>query len=167
MLNFVQNLQYYTMFEVLEPNWAHLERCLRSVTTIDDVLSAHNDFLNKCLHGCMLSNREILEILSRLMTICTSFTSHMQYVAVSESGEDLASQSKPPVLRSRLLVASLDDLVSDVNFGETIVNFDKRFTQELVILLDKLRLSSVEDSTTGSMVSRLNFNSFYKDESET
>ena len=91
----------------------------------------------------------------------------MQYVAVSESGEDLASQSKPPVLRSRLLVASLDDLVSDVNFGETIVNFDKRFTQELVILLDKLRLSSVEDSTTGSMVSRLNFNSFYKDESET
>lgn len=92
----------------------------------------------------------------------------MQIAALSEGGgKDLAGESKPPVLRSRLLLASLGDLVSSGNFEETISNFDKRFTQEVVILLDKLRLSSLEDSTTGSMVSRLNFNSFYRDESET
>lgn len=32
MLNFVQNIQYYMMFEVLEPTWHVLERNLKSVS---------------------------------------------------------------------------------------------------------------------------------------
>lgn len=32
MLNFVQNIQYYMMFEVLEPTWHVLEKSLRSVS---------------------------------------------------------------------------------------------------------------------------------------
>lgn len=33
MLNFVQNIQYYMMFEVMEPTWHVLERNLRSVSS--------------------------------------------------------------------------------------------------------------------------------------
>lgn len=32
MLNFVQNIQYYMMFEVMEPTWHILEKNLRSVS---------------------------------------------------------------------------------------------------------------------------------------
>lgn len=35
MLNFVQNFQYYMMVEVIEPNWAHFESNLQSVSKID------------------------------------------------------------------------------------------------------------------------------------
>ena len=31
MLHFVQNFQYYMMFEVLEPNWIQLENTIKTV----------------------------------------------------------------------------------------------------------------------------------------
>lgn len=34
MLNFVQNIQYYMMFEVMEPTWHVLEKNLRSVSSV-------------------------------------------------------------------------------------------------------------------------------------
>lgn len=34
MLNFVQNIQYYMMFEVMEPTWHVLEKNLRSVSAV-------------------------------------------------------------------------------------------------------------------------------------
>ena len=41
MLNFVQGLQYYMCYEVLEPNCRHLESKLSHVVTIDEVLALH------------------------------------------------------------------------------------------------------------------------------
>ena len=41
MLNFVQGLQYYMSYEVLEPNYRHLESKLSRVVTIDEVLALH------------------------------------------------------------------------------------------------------------------------------
>lgn len=32
MLNFVQNIQYYMMFEVMEPNWHIMENNLKTVS---------------------------------------------------------------------------------------------------------------------------------------
>jgi gamma-tubulin complex component 2 len=34
MLNFVQNLQYYMMVEVIEPNWVLFEKSLQSVSSV-------------------------------------------------------------------------------------------------------------------------------------
>ena len=41
MLNFIQGLQYYMSYEVLEPNWRYLERKISEVKTIDEVLERH------------------------------------------------------------------------------------------------------------------------------
>ena len=46
MLNFVQGLQYYMSYEVLEPNYCHLESKLSRVVTIDEVLALHTGQLN-------------------------------------------------------------------------------------------------------------------------
>ena len=46
MLNFVQGLQYYMSYEVLEPNYRHLESKLSRVVTIDEVLALHTGQLN-------------------------------------------------------------------------------------------------------------------------
>lgn len=56
MLNFVQNIQYYMMFEVMEPTWHILEKNLKSASNIDDVLGHHTSFLDNCLKDCMLTN---------------------------------------------------------------------------------------------------------------
>lgn len=36
MLNFVQNIQYYMMFEVMEPTWHILEKNLKLVSTYSE-----------------------------------------------------------------------------------------------------------------------------------
>ncbi|CAG5903300.1 unnamed protein product [Menidia menidia] len=73
MLNFVQNIQYYMMFEVMEPTW--------HASNIDDVLCHHTSFLDNCLKDCMLTNPELLRIFSKLMSVCVMFTSCMQFSA--------------------------------------------------------------------------------------
>ncbi|XP_069836856.1 gamma-tubulin complex component 2 isoform X4 [Dendropsophus ebraccatus] len=78
MLNFVQNIQYYMMFEVMEPTWHILEKSLKSASNLDDVLSYHTSFLDNCLKDCMLTNPELLKIFSKLMSVCVMFTNCMQ-----------------------------------------------------------------------------------------
>jgi len=78
MLNFVQNIQYYMMCEVMEPTWHILEKNLKSASNIDDVLGHHTSFLDNCLKDCMLTNPELLKVFSRLMSVCVMFTNCMQ-----------------------------------------------------------------------------------------
>lgn len=163
MLNFVQNLQYYMMCEVLEPNWQQLEQGLRSVSNIDDVLLMHNDFLDKCLRDCMLSSREVLTTMSRLLAICISFTRHIQMAGTrgeEEMVEGEGSESRGMVLhggRSRLLSVEFD---SGPSVREMVTDCEQRFTADLVQLLEWLH--SVSSEGVGSMVARLDFNGFYK-----
>ena len=160
MLNFVQNLQYYMMFEVLEPNWIELEHKLHTASTIDDVLARHNDFLDKCLRDCLLSSRDILENMSRLMTICTSFTGHMQLVSLESRGATVSVSDRPPVIKSKLVLSSMGDVIERATSTQAIQRFDQSFTEELVSLLDKLH--SLQTDTVGGIVARLNFNGFYQ-----
>ncbi|MEQ2169286.1 Gamma-tubulin complex component 2 [Goodea atripinnis] len=78
MFNFVQNIQYYMMFEVMEPTWHIMENNLKTASNIDDVLCHHTSFLDNCLKDCMLTNPELLRIFSKLMSVCVMFTNCIQ-----------------------------------------------------------------------------------------
>ncbi len=99
MLHFSQNFVYYILFEVIEPNWLWLKGKLsrggntcedttgdgKDVTTtedeprtVDDVLRRHNEFVQKTLSECLLSNRNLIRILTKLMTTCLLFTDQMK-----------------------------------------------------------------------------------------
>ena len=158
MLNFVQNLQYYMTCEVLEPNWCQLEMGLRSVSNIDDVLLMHNDFLDKCLRDCMLSSRDVLKTISRLLAICISFTRHIQLSGMQEEESgDGPFQKFEWSGRSRLLSGEIG---SGPSMKEIVVDCEQKFTADLVQLLDWLY--SVNSEGVGSMVARLDYNGFYK-----
>ncbi|KAF3853960.1 hypothetical protein F7725_014648 [Dissostichus mawsoni] len=107
MLNFVQNIQYYMMFEVMEPTWHIMENNLKTVSetsssqladsqlmasNIDDVLCHHTSFLDNCLKDCMLTNPELLRIFSKLMSVCVMFTSCMQRFTQSKRLERLSKE---------------------------------------------------------------------------
>lgn len=96
MLHFMQNFVYYMMFEVIEPNYLQMEAELlgqidKNTTqvfepssdkprqrTVDEVLSEHNDFLQKTLNECLLSNRDLVRTLTKLMTTCLLFSDQMK-----------------------------------------------------------------------------------------
>jgi len=56
MLQFCKNYLYYMLYEVLEPNFNKFSESLKSVKTIDEVIGLHNDFLDRCLNECLLTN---------------------------------------------------------------------------------------------------------------
>ncbi|KAK1219391.1 gamma tubulin complex Spc97/GCP2 subunit Alp4 [Marasmius sp. AFHP31] len=61
MLSFVQQILSFATSEVLEPNWRTLEAKLDKVTTVDQLLRDHVDFLDTCLKECMLTSKKLLE----------------------------------------------------------------------------------------------------------
>lgn len=62
MLSFVQQILAFVTFEVLEPNWHALEVKLQKVTTVDQLLRDHVDFLDTCLKESMLTSSKLLKV---------------------------------------------------------------------------------------------------------
>merc|ERR1712106_447884 len=73
MLNFIQNIEYYMMIEVIERNWDSFINKMQKVENIDEVLSFHSDFLGGCLKDCMLTSPELLHMICKLTKICVNF----------------------------------------------------------------------------------------------
>ncbi|TFK47368.1 hypothetical protein OE88DRAFT_1666101 [Heliocybe sulcata] len=73
MLAFVQQIMAFATAEVLEPNWRKLEVKLSKVSTVDQLLRDHVDFLDTCLKECMLTSSRLLRPFSKLMQTCSTF----------------------------------------------------------------------------------------------
>ncbi|PFX19929.1 Gamma-tubulin complex component 2 [Stylophora pistillata] len=140
MLHFVQTYEHYMMFEVLEPSWHVMEKSLKTVTNIDGVLENHNDFLDRCLKDCMLTNIELLKVVSKLMLVCVTFTNCMQVV-----------------------FDHVDQMISGEDFERTVQNFDNNFSRHLMDLLEKLSHYSTTDCEHQmlNIIARLDHNGYY------
>ncbi|KAJ3607947.1 hypothetical protein NHX12_024998 [Muraenolepis orangiensis] len=169
MLNFVQNIQYYMMFEVMEPTWHIMENNLKSASNIDDVLCHHTSFLDNCLKDCMLTNQELLKIFSRLMSDCIAFTNHMQTFTQSLSLSRLSLEhaatdgSRDPSQKPKSAADLADALQSGGGFEAAIKRFDGNFSSLLLDLLDRLSIYSTNDCEHSmiNIIYRLDFNGFY------
>uniref|UniRef100_A0A8W4FHT6 Gamma-tubulin complex component n=1 Tax=Sus scrofa TaxID=9823 RepID=A0A8W4FHT6_PIG len=188
MLNFVQNIQSYMMFEVMEPTWHVLEQNLRSASNIDDVLGHHASFLDNCLKDCMLTNPELLRVFSKLMSVCVMFTNCLQRFTQSmkldselghpalEPGAMLgppteaerAEERARKELARKCLAEHVDAPQLASSFEATITKFDKNFSAHLLDLLARLSIYSTSDCEHGmaSVISRLDFNGFYTERLE-
>ncbi|CAH1251170.1 TUBGCP2 [Branchiostoma lanceolatum] len=179
MLHFVQNYGYYMMFEVLEPNWHILEQNLKSVSNVDDVLHHHMDFLDKCLKDCMLTNTELLKIVSKLMVVCITFCNCIQrltrtFLADEElqltapAGKGKVTEADLRKTRTKVVSEHVDELVSSDSFEDTITNFDRNFSSLLLSLLDRLSHFSSSDCEHNMMniIYRIDFNGHYTEQLE-
>ncbi|KAL8599173.1 hypothetical protein ACOMHN_007889 [Nucella lapillus] len=188
MLNFVQNFEYYMMFEVIEPNWHLFQHNMDTVSNVDDVLVFHTDFLNSCLKDCMLTNPDLLKIVHKLMMVCVTFTNFVQRLSQSTTVEAEVSRltkesslqalgthssaikddQKKKAAATKVVSEHVDQLVSSENFERTIANFDTNFSRLLLDLLDKiLDMSSKNyDHKLSNIIYRLDFNGFYTERLE-
>ncbi|XP_078284741.1 gamma-tubulin complex component 2 [Rhinoraja longicauda] len=188
MLNFVQNIQYYMMFEVMEPNWHIMENNLKSASNIDEVLSYHTSFLDNCMKDCMLTNTVLLKIFSKLMSVCVMFTNCMQRFTQSikidsemmrltlEHGtmkgpptqSERAEEAEKKRLTKKFVAEHVEALHSASGFEGTINTFDNNFSTNLLDLLDRLSISSTNDCEHSmiNIIYRLDFNGFYTERLE-
>jgi len=121
--------------EVVEPAWHTLVSSLSSCNTVDDVLVKHNDFLDNCLHDCLLSSPQLLTTVKKLLGICAEFSEYMQ----------------------NLRFSSTDD------FNQDIARFDLQFNSVLFSLLDKISQLGRDNYNEKvlNILHRIDFNGFY------
>ncbi|XP_021928970.1 gamma-tubulin complex component 2-like isoform X2 [Zootermopsis nevadensis] len=150
MLNCVQNLEYYMMVEVIEPNWVTFLASINKVNNVDDVLVCHSDFLDNCLKDCMLTNPSLLRTVNKLMAICVHFCHFIQ-------------ETPPPSPELMGNVAGESD-----SFEQSISKFNLQFTAVLVGLLDKISELGRENNNEKvlNILYRLDFNTFYTEQLE-
>lgn len=186
MLNFVQNFEYYMMFEVIEPNWQLFESNLEAVSNIDDVLAHHSDFLNSCLKECMLMSPKLLKIVHKLMVVCVTFSNFMQRLSTNieldvsslttvatlqavPTSKELRDEPDKKRTATKVILEHVDQLAGSENFEQSIMTFDNNFTHLLVDLLDKIMEFSITNCEHKLMniLYRLDFNNFYTKRLET
>ncbi|KAJ7281847.1 Spc98 family-domain-containing protein [Mycena rebaudengoi] len=93
MLAFIQQILAFATFEVLEPNWRALEGKLAKVTTVDQLLRDHVDFLDTCLKECMLTSSKLLRAYSRLIVTCSTFALYTSSFTKSANQAIIASET--------------------------------------------------------------------------
>lgn len=150
MLNCVQNLEYYMMVEVIEPNWVVFLASINKVNNVDDVLVCHLDFLDSCLKDCMLTNPTLLRTVNKLMAVCVQFCHFIQ-------------ETPPPSPELQGNIVGDSD-----SFEQSIAKFNLQFTAVLVGLLDKISELGRENNNEKllNVLYRLDFNTFYTEQLE-
>lgn len=180
MLNFVQNFEYYMMFEVVEPSWHVFETNMMSVSNVDDVLAYHTDFLNNCLKDCMLTNPQLLKIVHKLMMVCVTFSNFIQRLGYTTEvqmdnildtknrGSDRQLGPDKHKLKTKVVSEHVDELLRNENFERTIGNFDANFSRLLLELLEKIMdfSTSNDGAKLLNILYRLDFNGFYTEKLE-
>ena len=123
MLNLIQNLSYYMSVEVVEPAWHTLAAEIAACSTVDEVLAKHGDFLNSCLHDCLLSSPQLLATVKKLLSVCSDFALYMQNLG--DCGESFTQDVARYDLQFSSVLFSLLDRISQLgrdNYNEKVLN---------------------------------------------
>lgn len=77
MLLFVQQILYFCTMEVMEPNWAKLQRNMGEAKTADLLMEQHVFYLDTCMKECMLTNEKLLKLQNKLFAACRLFGEYL------------------------------------------------------------------------------------------
>ena len=95
--------------EVIEPNWSEMEAAISSSKpqgdqTIDDIFRDHMQFLHRALEACLLTNRDLVRSLTKLLKTCLLFSDQMKLFMKATKIEDdrksVASEKQKVVQRN-------------------------------------------------------------------
>ncbi|EDW56163.1 GM22736 [Drosophila sechellia] len=173
MMNAIQNLEYYMMIEIIEPNWHIFIEKMKTVENVDNVLRLHQDFLDSCLKNCMLTesshlNRSIFKLCKICLKYCEFIQITQRYFQDAELRSMVrdsadSSESEQESLHCPQVETPLDPADT---FSERVKRFDLEFTSLLIAFLKQI-ISMAKKNTADcfmNLVHRINFNAFYTDQ---
>eukprot|EP00698_Gefionella_okellyi_P017487 TRINITY_DN511_c0_g1_i1.p1 TRINITY_DN511_c0_g1~~TRINITY_DN511_c0_g1_i1.p1 ORF type:complete len:695 (+),score=171.59 TRINITY_DN511_c0_g1_i1:242-2086(+) len=175
MLQFVQNLLHYMMYEVIEPRWHVLKEHLDTATTIDEVLQHHQNFLDTMLKECMLTNEDVHKILHKVLTACVTFADYSKSLirSLTITPGDAQEQAPGHTLTPAALKHRQEKIDTAAKHAPSAASdtapfkmFEDAFHQSLHKLLEALVAFSQKEADgqhLTSLVQRLDFNEFYAD----
>jgi len=177
MIHFVHQMAYYTAFEVMECSWAELMKRLKSAENLDEVIDAHQEFLNSVMRRALLGegSRDLLTqiraIYDRVVELDAIQSSlYNEAVAESSARRDFEAQKRKSE-KSGQRISQKDedaDFHRQLKFeNDTIPKLDTQLKivsqsyQDMVKTL-LLQLTVNSDQSLQCLSFRLDFNTHYK-----
>jgi gamma-tubulin complex component 2 len=145
MAHYVHELLYYVTAEVLDPNVRAWQTALAGAETVDDVLRGHHAFLDRCLHQCMLTDRNLVKLVMRMLTTSAVFSDYVCHCAARGAGS---------------VDDALDTFCSGA-FEETVKKYANQFDALFRLALEAFAAFSATQSQLVQFLGRLDFNAFY------
>lgn len=72
MIHFIHQMQYYVLFEVIECSWTVFIKRVQNAEALDDILEAHEQFLDTIRSGAFLDNEDHQTLYVNLETVYNS-----------------------------------------------------------------------------------------------
>jgi gamma-tubulin complex component 2 len=158
MLNFVQNLSYYMMVEVIEPSFHSFIQKVNLKSQVDEISKEHTNFVEGCLKDCMIAT-VALQYMVQLLQLCMSFSEFMQKNHRHGTHYELQSEAAAPA-------ATINEESGDeksLTFEQKIRLMHNEFNSTLLNLLREIG-NQQQDHISGNIVhilNRLDFNEYY------
>jgi len=150
MLHFTQNFVHYLTMEVIDPNWAALEKKLDAAATVDELIAAHDAFLDACLKEGMLFWPTTLRRLDVIAKTCVAFAD-----AVASVGDD-EEDTGTGVSVAKYAVAG-----EDADVARKLESLESSFDECVKELFLALNRSAHTEPNLSSLCARLDFNEYY------
>ncbi|CDZ96240.1 Gamma-tubulin complex, DGRIP84/SPC97 component [Phaffia rhodozyma] len=152
MLGFVQNLSAFLSHEVLEPNWRNLEEKLSKVTTVDQMLNDHVDFLDTCLKESGLTKAELIAVIAKIIALIQNFCHHAKVLS------SYARNAMDAIDRA----SSSEILINDEKSQERsdlLEKYERNFSHQISVHIDRMTYHAGSDNTAlDPLVARLKGN---------
>ena len=185
MLHFVSSFSNYMFYQVLEPAWAQLTATLAAATSLADVVTAHEAFLNAALKECLLTHPELLKLLTKLMSTCSIFVDYTAHLSATlsldgdsifvippglvdsavEGLEEEAAIAQALAVRREHAAAAVDTTatVLDDKYHRTLAKFEENFGYHMRLFLQTINLLSGTEKHLAALFATFDFNGFYGD----
>lgn len=158
MLLFVQQILYYCTMEVMEPNWAKLQKNLggEAKTTADYLMEQHVLYLDTCMKECMLTNEKLLKLQNKLFAACRLFGEYLLQrgkttlafvdtdVVEKQPGSNEQLPRRRPVDKNGDEI-SADDLVKWLE--SSLHQYENSFDHHLRVLMEALNYYAATETT--------------------
>nr|XP_002131421.1 gamma-tubulin complex component 3 homolog [Ciona intestinalis] len=123
MVHFVHQMQYYIAFEVLECSWADLQEKLEQSKDLDEIITAHHDFLQSLMKRCLL-DQPSSNLLMQLRSIFDQIVKfeHLQKDIYEQSNTEL----KARLQYERVIAESVSKGVWGVDVEKEPIEMNRR-----------------------------------------
>ena len=167
---------YYMVFEVIEPNFLRMESQIlgrkmkgeerynftannnsNDNQTVDDILRIHNDFIQNTLKECLLTNRDLIRTLTKLMTTCLLFSDQMKLfmeaTKIDEEQSSIATEARQKRTRHMYETAGILNDRKEKKIRETLMAMNQQRKLRKQKQIDMLR-RELQTESYQNMISR-------------
>lgn len=168
---FINQVQYYINFEILECSWAILVEKIEKAKDLDELINAHLDFLTQLANGCLLADHlwDNLKALRSIFDQIVRFESFQKKIFAESEAENAARDDfRRHVARGKS--TDEDQAREDVrrhHYNEVLLKYkykigSVRHTYQEMIRDFLSGLNKSDDPNLRCLSWRLDFNGFYK-----